>query len=341
MGRHKRGQQVAFIAMELCQPKDLFEYVMSNDASVTMDQLIDWMIQLAKGLEALVKLNIAHCDIKEANLLMKDEMTIKICDFGVSEFIPRKRTGFYQTGGTMGYQAPECINPKYEDRKHYMKKRDVYAMGCILLGVHPDKPKRFAGLLDRFSHIKSDPRHGKLKTLAEKMTRRYAKDRPLPSKVAKELLSILGKPRSQLTKPKPNKQAFAPAPVRPVNAGFVAPAIVGAPANAGFRAPADRGAPAIKNKGGSSFKILIIAIIVCIALTIACTRYIIYLGSDDDDDDETDIENPEITLPTGYPEPEPEKKRSERKKKRSKKKRSKLDFEKFKRRKRSRSRSQA
>lgn len=87
-------------------------------------------IEVAKGVSFLHShCNLIHRDLKSLNLLATvsdSNFAIKVCDFGVSRVVDRRKT---MTGnvGTVSWIAPEV----FEQRK-YTEKADVYSFGIVL-----------------------------------------------------------------------------------------------------------------------------------------------------------------------------------------------------------------
>ncbi|KAF9577107.1 hypothetical protein BGW38_007895, partial [Lunasporangiospora selenospora] len=91
--------------------------------------IVDWdtKARIAKeitlGLIYLHGLDIIHCDIKSANILLNRNKEVKICDFGRARPI-----GQGGGGGTLPWMAPELL----QDPSSYSSKSDVYALGLVM-----------------------------------------------------------------------------------------------------------------------------------------------------------------------------------------------------------------
>lgn len=89
--------------------------------------------QLCRGVEYLHGVGIAHCDLKPDNLLLTADGSLKISDFGCSQFVcspeddkPRMLSG---VRGSRPYIAPEEYNmPEFDGRPV-----DVWACGVIYM----------------------------------------------------------------------------------------------------------------------------------------------------------------------------------------------------------------
>lgn len=104
------------------------------------DLLLDWdkryniALATAKGLAYLHEdchAKIVHCDIKPENVLLDDNFTAKVSDFGLAKLMSREQSHVFTTlRGTRGYLAPEWIT-----NYAISEKSDVYSFGMVLLEI--------------------------------------------------------------------------------------------------------------------------------------------------------------------------------------------------------------
>ncbi|PON84234.1 Serine/threonine protein kinase [Trema orientale] len=103
-------------------------------------QILNWkqrfniVVGTAEGLAYLhggSKLRIIHRDIKSSNVLLDENLTPKIADFGLVRCFGADKTHL-STGiaGTLGYMAPE-----YLVRGQLTEKADVYSFGVLVLEI--------------------------------------------------------------------------------------------------------------------------------------------------------------------------------------------------------------
>ena len=126
------------LVMELLEGKTLRDRIESGP--VALRQVVDWALQVAKGLSAAHDKGIVHRDLKPENLFVAKDGTLKILDFGLA-----KRTGHAMPGddtsaptqskhteagvvmGTLGYMSPEQVRGLPVDHRS-----DLFSFGAIL-----------------------------------------------------------------------------------------------------------------------------------------------------------------------------------------------------------------
>lgn len=123
-----------FLIMELCD-NDLNSYIKNN--TLSEDIIKDIMKQLIEVLKYIMDNNIVHRDLKPHNILINDDYTLKLADFGFAKEF--KETLLTDTVcGSPLYMAPEILN-----HHKYNIKSDLWSVGVILYEMvmkeHPFK----------------------------------------------------------------------------------------------------------------------------------------------------------------------------------------------------------
>jgi len=115
-----------FFSMQVVEGQSLRDVVTDKDLSV--DRILEIVIQVCEGLQAAHDKGIIHRDIKPSNILIDSHSRVRIVDFGlatVSGSEQLTKTG--STLGTIGYMSPEQIEGKEIDARS-----DLFSLGVVL-----------------------------------------------------------------------------------------------------------------------------------------------------------------------------------------------------------------
>ena len=109
--------------------KNLLELLQEHPQGLDPDLIRYLIYQLCKAIKYMHDQNIIHRDVKPENLLITENMELKLCDFGFSRLISgsctEKLTDYV---ATRWYRAPELLLTQGE----YGKEVDYWAIGCIM-----------------------------------------------------------------------------------------------------------------------------------------------------------------------------------------------------------------
>ena len=157
------------LVMEYCGRGTVSRYVHAGNPGVA--ERVEMMAQVADAMALMHAKRVVHFDIKPQNILLSDNLTPKICDFGLSQVWTEK--GCKSTGFTLMYAPPEQVwrgrsdlsgNPEFPGFP-----ADVWAFGilayCTLFGAHP-----FDYIRKQYPNRSPEKKH---EIYTEIITRRY------------------------------------------------------------------------------------------------------------------------------------------------------------------------
>ena len=126
-----------FIVMEYIEGQELKNIVGSyhDTPGLPIDQVIQYAMQVATGLQAAHAMGIIHRDIKSSNIMITTGGQVKIMDFGLAKVgAGSQLTKEYTTVGTAGYMSPERVKGEKVDQRS-----DIWAFGVVLYELLTDK----------------------------------------------------------------------------------------------------------------------------------------------------------------------------------------------------------
>ncbi|XP_023905300.1 rust resistance kinase Lr10-like isoform X2 [Quercus suber] len=141
---------------EFMPNSSLDKYIFSQEGNITLsiEKTYDISLGVARGIEYLHQgcdMQILHFDIKTHNILLDENFTPKISDFGLAKLNPinDSMVSLTATRGTLGYIAPELF---YKNIGRVSYKADVYSFGMLLLEM-ANRRKNVNAFADHSSQI--------------------------------------------------------------------------------------------------------------------------------------------------------------------------------------------
>jgi serine/threonine protein kinase len=116
--------------MELVEGPNLATVITTR--AIDFHDAVRWTIQICRAIESAHAMNVVHCDLKPANILLDDEQRIRVTDFGLARSLDQEMPGAAEIEGTARFMAPEQVS------RHWGvidRRTDVYGIGAVLLNL--------------------------------------------------------------------------------------------------------------------------------------------------------------------------------------------------------------
>lgn len=126
----EEGGQAIKLIMEYLPLGSLKEYLPRNKSKIKLSTLLSYSVQICKGMDYLGSQNYIHRDLAARNVLVENETTVKIGDFGLTKSI-KDNEGYYtvkdENDSPVFWYAPECLTLC----KFYLAS-DVWSFGVTM-----------------------------------------------------------------------------------------------------------------------------------------------------------------------------------------------------------------
>ena len=126
------GQNHTYIITELAPRGSLADALKSHPQRNDWATLVRWALDIANGVLYLHSLSpaVLHLDLKPHNVLLFDDGTVKLCDFGIAHIM--KHTVTCQTAAQY---SPQYAAPEQFAVKPVSEATDVYGFGGVLFAM--------------------------------------------------------------------------------------------------------------------------------------------------------------------------------------------------------------
>ncbi len=122
------GDVIQYIVMEYIDGITLKEYMELQENNISWKEAVLFTTQILQALEHAHSKGIVHRDIKPQNIMLLQDGTIKVTDFGIARFSSvETRTMTDKAIGSVHYIAPEQAKGELTDGK-----TDIYSVGVML-----------------------------------------------------------------------------------------------------------------------------------------------------------------------------------------------------------------
>ena len=193
-----------FFVMEFIAGETLRYHIanLKSGENISLQQAINWTIQVSQGLRAAHEKNIIHRDIKPENIMMTRDGLLKIMDFGIARLKSDTKASDTDTlSGTLAYMSPEQVQRITEDHR-----TDIWSLGVMfyemLTGELPFRAEHEAAWI--YLIVNENPLHPsshdrRIPPIVDScVMRMLKKNREQRFQSADELLTALGQAQAEI-----------------------------------------------------------------------------------------------------------------------------------------------
>ena len=124
------NEQTTYVVMDYIEGESLNKTMRRLGHPMDVEDVIDWGIQLCDVLEYLHtrKPPVIYRDMKPGNIMLRDDNTVKLIDFGIAREYKEEKSSDTKILGTQGYAAPE----QFSRHQQSDVRTDIYSLGVTL-----------------------------------------------------------------------------------------------------------------------------------------------------------------------------------------------------------------
>uniref|UniRef100_A0A8C2JMB8 Epidermal growth factor receptor n=1 Tax=Cyprinus carpio TaxID=7962 RepID=A0A8C2JMB8_CYPCA len=121
----------------------LLDYVRENKDNIGSQHLLNWCVQIAKGMSYLEERHLVHRDLAARNVLVKTPQHVKITDFGLAKLLNADEKEYHADGGKVPikWMALESIL-----HRTYTHQSDVWSYGVTVWELMTFGTKPYDGI---------------------------------------------------------------------------------------------------------------------------------------------------------------------------------------------------
>lgn len=127
-------QGMLFYSMEFVAG-DTLQAIIQREKKLSWMKTLDVAIQVCAALKHAHDMGVIHRDLKPANLIVQQDGTVKLVDFGISKIFGLSQTAAGSIMGTADYMSPEQAS-----ESGVTARTDLFSLGCVIYAMLVGRP---------------------------------------------------------------------------------------------------------------------------------------------------------------------------------------------------------
>lgn len=143
-----------YLKMEYIEGKTLDDILAGHpNGCLSIEEVLRYTKGIVEGLQYLHEKHVVHRDLKPGNIMIKNDGSVKILDFGIAQLIKDTMTKVTNkpSTGTLIYMSPEQLQGR-----PLSPKSDIYSLGIIIYELLKGEPPFHTGPIYE-QHLNAEP----------------------------------------------------------------------------------------------------------------------------------------------------------------------------------------
>lgn len=145
---------IPYILMEYVNGSNLTWWI--KNRSISVRKKVKLLLKICQALQAIHQRGILHRDIKPGNIMLRNDLTVKLTDFGIARIIDSSLTGALEVIGSPAYMAPES----FIDSRHTDHRSEIFSLGILayefFTGIKPFTGSNLEEMIQSIKNEKPD-----------------------------------------------------------------------------------------------------------------------------------------------------------------------------------------
>ncbi len=204
--------EICYIVMEYVEGGQTLKPFCRSDNLLPLERVVEIGFKCARALDYAHRQGVIHRDIKPTNILVRQDLDVKLADFSIAQLSKMDTTETLPLGlvGSPRYMSPEQISEEF-----ITGQTDIFSLGVVLFelltGRHPFYADNFSRLVQkilteappRLTEFRSDapPELERIvnRAMAKDRAERYAMGGDMAADLARAFDRILDQPRENIS----------------------------------------------------------------------------------------------------------------------------------------------